>query len=175
MSERRDREVERKHMFVSDGLSWPLTCRGRFGTKQVIPNPTKRMFVRMNARKALVTFWVFLSLGFFFFSPLVVNSRQKKRGRKWSDTVFYNSAFISWVYSSHWQVNSDLFYHLNIQPMCCCNTKLVVCLLMQYFVRNYFLCISCSPLDVLNWRIYFFLTALFHGKRIFSKNASHSL
>lgn len=32
----------------------------------------------MNARKALVTFWVFLSLLFLFFSPLVVKISQKE-------------------------------------------------------------------------------------------------
>lgn len=66
-----------RSVHTSDSWSGPLTCTGRLGTRQVIPNPTKRMFVRMKARKALVTFWVFLSLHFFFISPLVVKIRKR--------------------------------------------------------------------------------------------------
>lgn len=48
-----------------------LTCRCKLGIKQVIPNPTRRVLVQTNARKALVTFCIFLSLPFFFSILLV--------------------------------------------------------------------------------------------------------
>ncbi len=46
------------------------------------------------------------------------------------------------------------------------NSKTIICVS---------LCISYSPLDVLNWRIYFFLPAFLHGKQTFSKSVSLSL
>lgn len=47
-----------------------LTCKGRLGIRQVIPNPTSRKLVNTKALVALVIFWIWRSRFFFFLSPL---------------------------------------------------------------------------------------------------------
>ena len=80
-----------------------LTCMGKLSIKEIIPNVTSSRLVKMNALRALVNFWIFLSL--FGETDWLEERRSRRewippRWDVWDETVLHSDTNLNqlWLF-----------------------------------------------------------------------------